>query len=275
VDFNFELGLLGQVVHCPACQWQGVPGRDDVELSDFIALGIDVETLVRRLRNAPYPSIPIPPPIPPASMSATAGKRKTQTDNSMPPKSGGLCVVPAKTDSDRRILPTFLLCLLFGSFGAHAFYAQRRVQGGIYVLLLATLAVTSLFRASLESDAIHDESQWRIDNSLRREKEYQERADRLRNASDFLQSSASSGEKEQVARDVAADEVAVEHAADQEKEDDLTLQNGIQAAHTSAIVLLIELLCAFCFATFLLTDFIRIIAGAYKDGKGRKITKWT
>lgn len=71
-DFDFELGLLGQAVHCPACQWQGVPTREDVELSDFQALGIDVECLVRRLRNEPTrtaqpkPSIPIPPPQSPS-----------------------------------------------------------------------------------------------------------------------------------------------------------------------------------------------------------------
>ena len=252
-----------------------------MELSDFHALGIDVETLVRRLRNEPAGTtqpkrfLPAPPPIRPAGADDSIRKLTAQNQTSIPPKSAARSVAPAQMDSDRRILSAFLLCLLFGSFGAHAYYAQRRGQGALYVLLLAALVVTTLFRSSLESDAIHDEWKWRADNSARRSKQYQETADRIGNAISVLESSASLEKKEQVARDVAADQVSVEHAADQEREDEITLQNGIVAAHASAIILVIKLVCAFCLAIFLVTDFIRIIAGAYKDGNGCKITRWT
>ena len=52
----------------------------------------------------------------------------------------------AASASDKRILPAFLLCLFFGSFGAHAFYAGRVGQGVMYLafIVLALLALFSL-----------------------------------------------------------------------------------------------------------------------------------
>ena len=40
------------------------------------------------------------------------------------------------TDTDKRILPTFLLCILFGIFGAHRFYVGKT---GTAILMIVTL----------------------------------------------------------------------------------------------------------------------------------------
>jgi TM2 domain-containing membrane protein YozV len=82
-------------------------------------------------------------------------------------------------ESDKRILPAFLLCLFFGILGIHAFYAGRRLEGILY-LVVFVLAM------------------WPI----------------------------------------------------------------------GGLLLIVSAVCS-------IIDLIRIIIGAYKDGQGRKITKWT
>lgn len=49
-------------------------------------------------------------------------------------------VVPAQGTSDRLILPAFLLCLLFGMFGAHRFYT-RNTKSAITMLVLTLIAI--------------------------------------------------------------------------------------------------------------------------------------
>jgi hypothetical protein len=41
---------------------------------------------------------------------------------------------PKSGETDKRILPTMILCCLLGIFGIHAFYAGRLVQGFFYVI---------------------------------------------------------------------------------------------------------------------------------------------
>lgn len=48
--------------------------------------------------------------------------------------------MPPADVSDRKILPTWLLCLFFGVFGAHRFYV-RKTQTGIAMLLLLLIGI--------------------------------------------------------------------------------------------------------------------------------------
>lgn len=50
-------------------------------------------------------------------------------------------------ESDKRILSAFLLCLLFGVFGAHAFYAGRKWEGRFYLLGLLGLYAGYVMRS--------------------------------------------------------------------------------------------------------------------------------
>ena len=46
--------------------------------------------------------------------------------------------------SDKRILPTFLLCLLFGVFGAHRFFVGKVGTGLLQLLTLGGLGIWTM-----------------------------------------------------------------------------------------------------------------------------------
>ena len=46
--------------------------------------------------------------------------------------------------SDKRILPTFLLCLLFGVFGAHRFFVGKIGTGLLQLLTLGGLGIWAM-----------------------------------------------------------------------------------------------------------------------------------
>ena len=46
--------------------------------------------------------------------------------------------------SDKRILPTFLLCLLFGIFGAHRFFVGKIGTGLLQLLTLGGLGIWAM-----------------------------------------------------------------------------------------------------------------------------------
>lgn len=111
----------------------------------------------------------------------------------------------AQPESDKRILSAFLLCLFFGYFGAHAFYAGRMRQGLLFLAFPVT-AFLSFFMFFILSK----------------------------------------------------------------------LRFGGLFGGLFSMPFLFALALAPIFAViFALGDLIRIIAGSYKDGQGRKITKWT
>ena len=104
-------------------------------------------------------------------------------------------------ESDKRIVPLFLLWLFLGGLGAHAFYAGRVVQGFFYLFAFVFWIVW----AAIVPSAIR------------------------------------TGHGEEVAAGL--------------------FFGGIVIGCVEGLMLL--------------SDFIRILVGAYKDGNGHKITKWT
>jgi hypothetical protein len=107
--------------------------------------------------------------------------------------------------SNKRQLPTFLLCFFLGWSGAHAFYVGRIKDGIIYVSFILLMFLPFGWRLLWGLLSLVD------------------------------------------------------------------LPSGLLPLG----VLFWELLVLVFIAIFLLGDFIRILAGVYKDGNGRKITKWT
>ncbi len=49
--------------------------------------------------------------------------------------------IAAGRESDKRILPAFLLCFFFGSLGVHRFYVGRIAGGFVYIVALILLLV--------------------------------------------------------------------------------------------------------------------------------------
>jgi TM2 domain-containing membrane protein YozV len=106
-------------------------------------------------------------------------------------------------DSDKRILPALILCFFLGYFGAHAFYAGRRRQGILFLVLPASAVVLTIITGLCLS---------------------------------------------------------------------LDLPYAMLLPRIEAVILA---LAALLLSVFVIGDLIRILIGAYKDGAGRKIQRWT
>ena len=109
--------MAGQLIECPSC-------KQTIEVS--------------RKQPSPTPARYIPSsqnkacPYCGGEIPATAQKCK---------HCGEWVVQPPSTnedESDKRILPLFLLWFFLGAFGAHAFYAGRSGQGLLLLLMLIT-----------------------------------------------------------------------------------------------------------------------------------------
>jgi len=74
-----------------------------------------------------------PPPCVPQS-------GHSQLSHTLAPRQRFIARTPAGRirESDKRVLPLFLLWLFLGTLGIHAFYAGRHGQGAIYIVLLLT-----------------------------------------------------------------------------------------------------------------------------------------
>ena len=111
------LDMAGQLVECPSC-------KQTIEVTRNQSLRAPPRSIPPRANKAcPYCGSEIP---------ATAQKCK---------HCGEWVNKPSATnedESDKRILPLFLLWFFLGALGAHAFYAGKSGQGLLILLMLIT-----------------------------------------------------------------------------------------------------------------------------------------
>jgi hypothetical protein len=187
----------------------------------------------------------------------------------------------ACSETDRRILPAFLLLLFFGAFGAHAFYARRKWRGVAYLCIIGCLLFATLYRHSAHGGDVEtlrdrlllehlDHStpvSYRdadLQDAANQEQAYneltKEPSDKLTNhwAGTWPQTNV-------VAELIANDDRLIEHANTQKRISEII----------SEILGPMPALLVISWAILLIVDLIRIITGTFRDENGAKLSRWT
>jgi hypothetical protein len=210
-------------------------------------------------------------------------------------------------ETDRRILPAFLLLLLFGPFGAHAFYARRKWRGIAYLAVTGCLMVATLWRASSDAyveytvrrfsgkiggdylgSSYWDSETLRIplsdehsQNAMAPFGDQQDAANQWQAGRVLSQETANHFQTDGPHEDKAGDlswpgkSPQPDVVAELVEQDHHFIEHALNQKQISEVLPFIQPLFVIILGVLLIGDLIRIITGSFRDGNGAKLSRWT
>jgi hypothetical protein len=169
-------------------------------------------------------------------------------------------------ETDRRILPAFLLCLLFGTFGAHAFYARRWRWGIVYVAVIGFFICTTIWREESDAHVAYNESYFNTDPERIRE--------------NFRISHGEQGyELYEIdlrgALEIKRIYEGAAYPVNLSPSDVQAIKDAVNQRRTSDMLRPIPAVFGISLAILLIVDLVQIITGTFRDGEGMRIVRWT